>query len=85
MESLTSLSEKQYRELVLQLLLRIIIDQDATWDLFVGEYLRHSKEDIKQLNEALKELRLAAEKDLIAQLKNKYGLGDIDSLLNSAF
>jgi predicted RecB family endonuclease len=78
---------KNSQHLILDLLINLTVEQEALRNLIATEYVRHLHENEKDLNESLNELREVARKNLMAQIANKYGidLGDIDSLINSAF
>jgi hypothetical protein len=87
-----SLSPNKFNELVLELLLKLCIEQDAFKNLIMNEFVNRdnnnldSQKELDSLNKAYFELKASAKQHHLVQIKNKYGLDDsVDDLLNSAF
>jgi len=73
------------QNLIIDLLINLTVEQTALINMLATEYIRHTNEEINELNEALRESRAVARKNLTAQIQNGYGgMGSIDDLLKSA-
>jgi len=78
------LSQEKFNSLIIDLLINLTVEQEALRNLMAGEYIRHTKEDVNELNEALRELRVEARKSIMAQIQNNFGMDDIQGLIDSA-
>lgn len=80
------ITEPKYKELVLELIMKLFIEQDALKNTVMNELSNlgnNPQEELDSLNSFYADQRELSKRNLQVQLKNKYGLPSIDALLNS--
>ena len=87
---LVSLNDQQFKQLVLEMLFKLSIEQDAFKTLIMNEYANtkdadiSAQKEIDELNSYMDVARASAKLNLQVQLKNNYGLDQsVDDLLKS--
>lgn len=82
-----SISEQQFRQLIIEMLFKLSVEQDSLKMLLFNEYANRKEitdpqSELDNLNSIYDELRASSKKHLKIELKNMFGgYSDIDGLI----